>query len=157
MNRRTGMRYVSQVFLILVALVVTTGPARAGDPVLALLDPYFRIQSQLTSDTTDGIKDDAAMIAKGAQELGDAGKSIAKAAAALGDSSSLADARAAFAKLSDAVIAYADNAKTNVGTDVHTMYCPMAKKSWMQKGEKVRNPYLGKSMSDCGEKKPKAS
>jgi hypothetical protein len=147
------MRYVSQVFLVLVALVTTAGAARAGDPVLALLDPYFRIQSQLTSDTTDGIKDDAALIAKGAQELGDAGKSIAKAAGALGESPSLESARTAFAKLSDAVIAYADSAKVNAGADVNTMYCPMVKKSWMQKGEKVRNPYLGKSMPDCGEKK----
>ena len=147
------MRYVSQLFLVLAALVATAGVARAGDPVLALLDPYFRIQSQLTADTTDGIKDDAALIAKGAQELGEAGKSIATAAGALGASSSLADARTAFAKLSDAVIAYADNTKANPGADVHAMYCPMVKKSWLQKGEKVRNPYLGKSMSDCGEKK----
>ena len=28
------------------------------------------------------------------------------------------------------------------GSDVHTMYCPMVKKSWLQKGDKVRNPYL---------------
>ena len=69
----------------------------------------------------------------------------------------LAEARAAFSKLSDAVIAYADQRQGEPGSDVHTMYCPMEKKSWLQKGDKVRNPYLGKAMSDCGEKKKKAS
>jgi hypothetical protein len=151
------MRYVSRVFLVLALLVAARGVARAGDPVLALLDPYFRIQTQLTSDTTEGIKSDAALIAKGAQELGDAGKSIGTAADLLGAASTLADARAAFSKLSDAVIAYADLVKANPGSDVHAMYCPMEKKSWLQKGDKVRNPYTGKAMSDCGEKKKKAS
>jgi hypothetical protein len=151
------MRYVSRVFLVLVAIVATSGMVRAGDSVLALLDPYFRIQNQLTSDTTDGIKDDAALIAKGAQELGDAGKNIAAAADSLGAAASLTEARSAFAKLSDAVIAYADRVKADPGSDVHTMYCPMEKKSWLQKGEKVRNPYGGKAMSDCGEKKKKNS
>jgi hypothetical protein len=147
------MRYVSRVFLVLTLLAAARGVAHAGDPVLALLDPYFRIQTQLTSDTTEGIKSDAALITKGAQELGDAGKSIATAADMLGAAPSLAEARAAFSKLSDAVIAYADRVKANPGSDVHTMYCPMAKKSWLQKGSTVRNPYLGKAMSDCGEKK----
>ena len=151
------MRYVSRVVLVLALLVAARGVARAGDPVLALLDPYFRIQTQLTSDTTEGIKGDAALIAKGAQELGDAGKSIATAADMLGAAPSLGEARAAFSKLSDAVIAYSDRVKANPGNDVHTMYCPMEKKSWLQKGDTVRNPYLGKTMSDCGEKKKKAS
>lgn len=151
------MRYVSRVFFVLVAIVAVTSVARAGDPVLALLDPYFRIQSQLTSDSTDGIKSDAALIAKGAQELGDAGKGIATAADTLGTASSLPEARDAFAKLSDAVIAYADQVKVDTGSDVHAMYCPMVKKSWLQKGEKVKNPYGGKGMLDCGEKKKKNS
>jgi hypothetical protein len=151
------MRYVSRVFLVLVAMIVTGGMVRGGDPVLALLDPYFRIQTQLTSDTTNGIKDDAALIAKGAHELGDAGNNIATAADSLGAATSLAEARAAFSKLSDAVIAYADRVKADPGADVHTMYCPMEKKSWLQKGDKIRNPYGGKAMSDCGEKKKKNS
>src|SRR6187200_294561 len=146
------MRYVSRVFLVLIAIIAAAGAARAGDPVLALLDPYFRIQTQLTSDSTEGIKSDAELIAKGAHELGDAGKGIATAADTLGTTSSLPEAREAFSKLSDAVIAYADGVKANTGSDVNTMYCPMVKKSWMQKGDKVRNPYGGKAMLDCGEK-----
>ena len=121
------MRYVSRVFLVLLALIAGAGTVRAGDPVLALLDPYFRIQTQLTSDSTEGIKSDAELIAKGAHELGDAGKGIATAADTLGTTSSLPEAREAFSMLSDAVIAYADGVKANTGSDVNTMYCPMVK------------------------------
>jgi hypothetical protein len=39
--------------------------------------------------------------------------------------------------------------------DADEYYCPMVKKTWLQpKGSKqVENPYLGKSMMTCGEKK----
>ncbi len=147
------MRLVTRAVVLVITLLATTPVARAGDPVLALLDPYFRIQSQLTADTTEGIKDNATAIAKQAEALGEAGKPISAAADSLGASSTLAAARTAFGQLSEAVIAYAEHAKANPGADVNTMYCPMVKKSWMQKGEPVRNPYLGKSMVDCGEKK----
>ena len=33
------------------------------------------------------------------------------------------------------------------------MYCPMVNKQWLQKGETVSNPYYGKAMLTCGEKK----
>jgi len=80
------MRYVSRAFFIF-AVLIGSSDVRAGDPVLALLDPYFRIQSQLTSDTTEGIQADAALIVKGAQGLGEAGKGIATTATALGAAS----------------------------------------------------------------------
>jgi len=31
-------------------------------------------------------------------------------------------------------------------------YCSMADRHWLQKDKKLKNPYYGKSMSDCGEK-----
>jgi hypothetical protein len=34
---------------------------------------------------------------------------------------------------------------------VRTAYCPMAKKSWLQKGDTLANPYYGTSMPTCGE------
>jgi hypothetical protein len=151
------MRLVTRAVILVVTLLAATAVAHAGDPVLAMLDPYFRIQTQLTADTIDGLKDDAAAIAKEAQALGEEGKSISAAADSLGAAPTLAAARTAFGELSEAVIAYAERTKVNPGADVNTMYCPMMKKSWMQKGEQVRNPYYGKAMPDCGEKKKKAS
>ena len=43
------MRYVSRVILVFAAIIAMAGAARAGDPVLALLDPYFRIQTDRKS------------------------------------------------------------------------------------------------------------
>ena len=56
-------------------------------------------------------------------------------------------ARAAFGDLSDAVIALAGSG--NAG--VKRAYCPMVKKYWLQKNDKIENPYYGSQMYRCGE------
>ena len=33
---------------------------------------------------------------------------------------------------------------------VKVAYCPMLRKYWLQRGDKIQNPYYGQSMSDCG-------
>jgi hypothetical protein len=139
--------------LVLAFVLALGGTAvRAGDPVLAMLDPYFRIQTALSDDKTDGVKADALAIKTAATSLGEAGTKIVATADALSSTSDLAAARAAFSALSDAVVAFSEKTKA-AGDGVHTMFCPMANKQWMQKGEKVSNPYYGKSMLTCGEKK----
>jgi hypothetical protein len=144
------------VLVLAFALVVGATIARAGDPLTSMLDPYFRIQSALSDDKTDGVKDDALAIKAAATSLGEPGAKIAVAAAALSGAADLGAARAAFGTLSDAVVAYSEKTKT-AGAGVHTMYCPMVSKQWMQKGETVSNPYYGKAMLSCGEKKKKKS
>ena len=141
----------SALFVMLV--VAATGAVRAGDPLLTMLDPYFRIQSSLSDDKTDGVKADAAAIATAARSMGESGAPIAKAADALATADSLVTARTAFSQLSDAVIALSESTKAETDDSVHAMYCPMAKKQWLQKGDKVSNPYYGKAMLTCGEKK----
>lgn len=143
------------VLPLIVGLMLTATTARAGDALLTLLDPYFRIQSALSDDKTDGVAADAAAIATSAATLGDAGTPIVLAAKELGKAADLNAARLAFSKLSDAVVTYSESTKTSAGEGVMTMFCPMANKQWMQKGEKVSNPYYGKSMLTCGEKKKK--
>lgn len=133
-------------------LAIGSTAARAGDPVIAMLDPYFRIQTALSDDKTDGVKDDAAAIKTAAKSLGEPGQKIAAAADLLSSAGDLAAARIAFSALSDAVVAYSEKTKS-IGSGVNTMFCPMANKQWLQKGEKVANPYYGKSMLTCGEKK----
>ena len=148
------MRAPGRLLVLLTAMAGALAmTARAGGPVASLLDPYFRIQDALVDDRIDTVKADAALVQQHATTLGDDGKEIAAAAVELGRAGDVAAARLAFGKLSDAVIAYSEHTRTSPGNDVVTMYCPMAKKSWMQKGEKVRNPYYGKAMPDCGEKK----
>ena len=42
-------------------------------------------------------------------------------------------------------------AKTALGPDTNVAYCPMVKKSWVQKGNKIANPYTGMKGRSCGE------
>lgn len=127
---------------------------RAGDP-MPMLDAYFRVHAALSDDRMDGVQADAAAIATAAKGLGEAGAPIAQAADALAGAADLAAARKAFGPLSDALVAYAEATKA-AGEGVNTMFCPMANKQWLQKDDKVRNPYFGKAMLTCGEKKKKA-
>ncbi len=147
------MRHTLRVAMLTALMAAITIVARADQSVATMLDPYFRIQEALVADRTDTLKADAASMAKAAAEMGADGTSIKEAAAELQATSNLADARLAFGKLSAAVIEYSERTKVSPGGDVVTMYCPMVKKSWLQKGEAVKNPYFGKSMPGCGEKK----
>jgi hypothetical protein len=143
--------------LVVLASILAPAGALAGEPIEAMLDPYFRVQSALSSDSMAGVTADAALIAKAAAALGAPGQPIAAAARELAGAGSIADARTIFGRLSTAVIAYADVTKAALGSGVVTAYCPMAKGSWLQRGEKLRNPYYGKSMLTCGEIKKRSS
>jgi hypothetical protein len=150
-------RLTKRLLAVAVLLVGLGGPSAVrAESVDALLDPYFRIQNQLTDDKIDGLTADAELMAKAAASLGAAGDSIAAAARKLASATSLGSAREAFGALSTAMISYAEGTRT-ASNDVKTLYCPMVKKSWMQKGDKIRNPYLGKQMPECGEVKKKTA
>jgi Cu(I)/Ag(I) efflux system membrane fusion protein len=141
-------------WLVVVGVVLVGAVTlRASDPT-PMLDAYFRVHAALSDDRVDGVQTDAAAIATAAKGLGEAGAPIAQAADALAGAADLASARKAFGPLSDALVAYAEATKT-AGEGVHAMFCPMANKQWLQKDEKVRNPYFGKAMLTCGEKKTK--
>jgi hypothetical protein len=138
--------------ILSVAALAAPPALRASDALSALLDPYFRIHAQLTDDVLDGVKADAAVIAREAKAMGD--ETIAAAARELEQATDMKSAREAFGKLSDAIIGHAQAVKMSLGSNVNTAYCPMVKKSWVQKGESIKNPY-GKSMTSCGEIKKK--
>lgn len=137
------------------AMLAPSAPARAADPIDGVLAPYFRIQAQLADDKADAIKVDADALAAGAAALGGPGEPLAAAARDLAAASGLAAVRDAFGTVSDALIAYADGAHAAVGADTARVYCPMVRKSWLQQGDAVRNPYFGKSMLGCGTIKKK--
>ena len=137
-----------------VALLASAVPARAADAIDGVLTPYFRIQSQLADDKGD-VKADATLVAEAAAALGPSGEPIAAAARSLASQSTLSAAREAFGALSDALVAYADSTHATLGSSTATAYCPMVKKSWLQQGDEIRNPYFGKSMLGCGTVKKK--
>ena len=136
----------------LVAAPVTR-PAAATN-LKPILDPYLRIQLALNADRIGVSRSDARSLGAEAGQLGPAGAPIAAAAAAFQKAGGLPAARTAFARLGDAIMAYAKDIGAGLGDDVHVAYCPMVQKYWLQKGETIRNPYYGKAMSDCGRINP---
>ena len=148
------MRCAMRVCVTMVGLasVVMVQPIRAADPLKAIIESYLQIHSQLISDKTDGVKAAATEIAKQAASMGPSGAAIAKAAAPVGAAADLKATRQAFGPLSDAVIAAAASDPAllkELGLKV--AFCPMVNRSWLQKEDKVRNPYYGSAMLECGE------
>jgi protein SCO1/2 len=125
-------------------------PANATVSMAPIVEPYLRIQEALSADTLTGTKDAARSIVAEAAKLGAKGDPIRSAASAFQQSRDLTSARAAFNRLGDAIITFAKSSNVSIGKDVNVAYCPMARKYWLQKGTKIRNPYYGKAMLDCG-------
>jgi Cu(I)/Ag(I) efflux system membrane fusion protein len=122
----------------------------AAELAPALVDPYVRVQVALAADKVDTVKADAVAIGAAAGALGDDAKSIVSAATRLEEAANLADARKAFGEVSDALFAYAKATGSSMPEGVKTAYCPMVNKSWLQRGDKIRNPYYGSGMLECG-------
>jgi hypothetical protein len=147
----------TRLFTAVVGISIAVGAATlvASDAMKAVVGSYLEIQAKLATDKTDGIKASATALATQADGLGAAGAPIAKAAKAVADAPDLKAAREAFGPLSDAVLAAAKAEGWKDLGDVKLAYCPMVKQSWLQKGDKIANPYYGTAMPTCGEfKKP---
>jgi len=67
----------------------------------------------------------------------------------IGESAAIAHQREHFASLSKNMYAVIKELKTNT-SPVYMQYCPMKKESWLSESEEIKNPYYGKSMSECG-------
>ena len=125
--------------------------AALSEPMKAVVVAYLDIQTQLAADKSDTIKAQAHAIGEQAARMGQAGAAVAKAAADVEKATDLKTIREAFGPLSEAVVAAA---KADGWTDVSGLklaYCPMVRQPWLQAGDKLQNPYLGKAMPDCGE------
>src|SRR5713226_3255868 len=120
------------------------------EPVKSVLDHYLKIQFALANDSIDGVASNASAI--GSAVRGDSMKTLSPEVAAQADTlaktKDLAQARAVFKRLSKSLIQYLANHKiTSASVEV---YCPMAKASWLQSGNKIDNPYQKASMRGCG-------
>jgi hypothetical protein len=144
------MSRIITIALVLFALVAVAAPLRAADVPAPLLDAYLKIGTTLAGDKTDGVPAAAKDIAAEAKKLGAPGAATLAAAEKVAAAADLKATRLAFGDLSDAVIALAGNGPTASG-GAKRAYCPMVKKYWLQKGEKIENPYYGSQMLRCGE------
>lgn len=142
------------ILLLTVAAFVGARGADASEPLKAIVQSYVTIQSQLASDKVDDVKGQARAIAAQAKSMGTGGANIAKAAASLEAAADLKAAREAFASLTTAVLAAGNAEGWKDVESVRLAYCPMVDRSWLQKEDKIRNPYYGSQMLTCGEFKP---
>jgi hypothetical protein len=127
----------------------------ATDALRAIVKTYLEVQAALTKDKFEDLKGPAATLSSQAAALGKDGADLAKAATAFAGAKDLAQARDAFGPLSDALIARvkADGNKS-LASDLRVGFCPMNRKSWLQREETARNPYYGTTMLTCGSVTP---
>lgn len=149
-------KLMTRAGLVVVLSMLVPGLAAAQDRLPAIVAAYLDVQARLADDQTDGIAAQARAIGEQAGAMGAPGERIAAAAARLEKASTLEAAREAFAPLSDAVVAAASAAGWKGLDAVKLAYCPMARHSWLQKGDAIRNPYYGKAMANCGEFRAKS-
>ena len=116
----------------------------------AIVEPYLKIQTALANDSIDEVKASAGNVATAATSLGAPAMRIDTAAVQLVAAADLADARAKFGTLSDAIVAYMDGLHIAPPDGVRIAFCPMAKKPWLQQGSTLANPYYGSAMPTCG-------
>ena len=73
---------------------------------------------------------------------------IEAAAARLAATRTLKEAREVFGELSRLMVQWREMSSATAKPNV--VYCPMAKKPWLQESDQVANPYFGSKMLRCG-------
>jgi hypothetical protein len=141
-------------FLLLAILLGGRALVAAADPTSSMIDRAVAIQVSLSHDKMDGVSTNATGIATDAGSLGKPGEKIVAGAMALQKSKKIDEAREAFGRMSEALVAYLDAQKEKPGNGVRVAYCPMVRKPWLQKDGAIQNPYYGASMLTCGSFKP---
>ncbi len=131
-------------------LLVAVGTARAGELPKALIEPYLNVQAALAADKFDGIAASATAIEAAAMALGKDAEKLAGGAKKLAAAKDIAAARTAFGDVSEALVAYAEKTKSELGAEVQVAFCPMVNKPWLQKDKEIKNPYYGGAMLSCG-------
>jgi len=150
------LKTLATVFAVAFGMLITGAVRAAENPVLmepvkSVYDHYLKIQTELAKDSTKGVDEHAKAIVKAVR--GDDMKmlpaDVAKQADALAATKDIKAAREAFKPLSASLAKYLNDNK--VKGVYHEAYCPMVKASWLQTEKEIKNPYMGKSMLDCGE------
>jgi Cu(I)/Ag(I) efflux system membrane fusion protein len=146
--------------------VKAVNPTSPGTPAQNLVNAYITLQTKLAKDDAAGSK--AAYVglqnALKAKDLGldaDAEKKLTSAAALGAVAGKISDARAAFAIVTDGMLAYLGKSTNPLTTSLTVAHCPMALDNkgarWLQLGENLENPYFGSEMLRCGAVEKKLS
>lgn len=165
-------RHILIFVLTLVATAVLTAPAGAtgasddGSAAFhALLEPYEGARAALAKDRLGTAREHGSDLQRALDQLAEltpesAGVSaeelpavrallpeLETAAGELAMASDLEAARDAFYALTKPLVRWRQAA----GEGPKVAYCPMKKRSWLQPGDEIGNPYSGAEMSSCGE------
>ena len=128
---------------ILMALAAV--PALAQSDAAKTFEHYEAIRAALAGDELKGVDRHATALAPLAEGLG--GAEARKAAEGIGTARDIKVARERFGVLSASLLPKFEAAALE---GVHLFTCGMVNQSWAQRGQKVQNPYMGKSMLTCG-------
>jgi hypothetical protein len=127
-----------------------SGKPSGSEMSRAVVDPYVKIAGALASDSMEGVTAHAGEIATAASGLGAAAVKIDTAAVQLASAGDLADARAKFGALSEALDSYMTTQHLTPPEGIRVAFCPMVLKPWLQADGALRNPYYGSGMLTCG-------
>jgi RND family efflux transporter MFP subunit len=126
-----------------------------------VVDTYVKIHNALVSGSIDSVRTNAKGLADLVSELksSDPQGWLKRLTTPMTESldgglltGDLAKATDALVPLSRVLVAYVKGPGRASGHSegIKIYYCPMKKEPWLQKGDKVENPYLGKDMLLCG-------
>ena len=137
-----------------------------GENATGMIENYLSIQASLANDSIDEVPTYALAIHKASADLNGSGSAsscgmkemdaekcaqiipdIAETSAKLSKAKNIEEARLVFGELSEAMIQFRNLLP---GEKPNVAYCGMAKKSWLQDGDQISNPYYGSSMLRCG-------
>ena len=154
-------------FVLLMAGITLSVAAEEPTVYEEISHHYEAVRQALLVDSITGVAEHAAAIRHGvdvlaedfhAEQAGVAADQaeeckkllpeIAAAAQQVADGTSLDETRTAFFELSKPLGRYR---KLTGDLDSKVMFCPMAKKAWIQPDDEIGNPYLGTEMPDCGQ------
>jgi hypothetical protein len=144
--------------MILASILAFAGTAMAANidaEIDNLLEEYFKIQTVLAQDSKEGVDDAAAVIVKLAAATKTSDAKLSKIVLDIQNAADrlrgkdLENTRLQFFELSKPFLAYLHQFHANK-TRYFRYHCPHANKAWVQSHDKIRNPYYGSSMLECG-------
>jgi hypothetical protein len=141
---------------VIMMAAVSGAPATGGqDPqekskaTLLAFEHYEQVRLALANDKMADVASPAKALVPAAEVIG--GAKAKAAAEQLAVAKNIEDARKHFGELSDVLVPFFQ-AESIEG--VHAFMCAMKNRPWVQRGEKVENPYYGKAMLTCGSALP---
>lgn len=113
---------------------------------------YIHVKDALVASKADEAKMGAGELQKALKDVSGSAKAI-EVAARLANTSDLGEQRKVFSTLSNEMAALVKGGKLSMGS-LYLEYCPMANNNegayWLSNEKRIKNPYFGDKMLNCG-------